>query len=273
MFNMKIISRTTNKPHIYKIVCIPTGEYYYGVHNGNNTSKYTGSGKLLKSKINKYGLDNFTKEILLTFDTIEEAYEYEAVIVNKKTIRKNNPKSLNLSEGGKGFTSEAAVANAKAQYKKMGVEGQKEFALKGVNAINAKLKAEGRKTEVGVKAGKLSWEGFNTSEERSKESKRRQSGITHEQRVATGKLSWEGFNTPEERSKEIKRRQSGVSKEQRVAAAKKGAIAAAKSPKGMNNVKKQCPHCPMACNPGLYSRFHGDMCKHNPLSVRYKGVK
>ena len=237
---MKIISRTTNKPHIYKIVCIPTGEYYYGVHNGNNTSKYAGSGKLLKSKINKYGLDNFTKEILLTFDTIEEAYEYEAVIVNKKTIRKNNPKSLNLSEGGKGFTSEAAVANAKAQYKKMGVEGQKEFALKGVNAINAKLKAEGRKTEVGVKAGKL---------------------------------SWEGFNTPEERSKEIKRRQSGVSKEQRVAAAKKGAIAAAKSPKGMNNVKKQCPHCPMACNPGLYSRFHGDMCKHNPLSVRYKGVK
>ena len=89
-----------NKPHIYKITNNINGKFYYGVHNGNNTETYMGSGSLLKKAQAKYGLNNFSKEILLWFDTIKEAYEYEAVIVNEKQI--NNPMCYNIKKGGDG---------------------------------------------------------------------------------------------------------------------------------------------------------------------------
>lgn len=89
-----------NKPHIYKITNNINGKFYYGVHNGNNTETYMGSGYLLKKAQDKYGLNNFSKEILLWFNTIEEAYEYEAVIVNDKQI--NNPMCYNIKKGGNG---------------------------------------------------------------------------------------------------------------------------------------------------------------------------
>jgi hypothetical protein len=84
------------------------GKYYYGVHNGKNTESYEGSGDLLYKAYKKYGKENFKKEILKEFDTEDEAYEYEEVIVNEKMINKNNPMCYNLKEGGKGFTSDFA---------------------------------------------------------------------------------------------------------------------------------------------------------------------
>lgn len=89
-----------DKPHIYKITNNVNGKFYYGVHNGSNTDTYMGSGVALKKAQNKYGLNNFSKEILLWFDTVEEAYEYEAVIVNEKMVKSDN--CYNLCIGGYG---------------------------------------------------------------------------------------------------------------------------------------------------------------------------
>jgi len=89
-----------NKPHIYKITNNVNGKFYYGVHDGSNTETYMGSGVALKKAYKKYGIDNFSKEILLWFDSEEEAYEYEAVVVNQKMV--NNPQSYNITIGGKG---------------------------------------------------------------------------------------------------------------------------------------------------------------------------
>lgn len=89
-----------DKPHIYKIVNKINGKFYYGVHNGKNTDKYMGSGTTLKNAYKKYGIENFSKEILLWFDTIEEAYEYEAIIVTEEMI--NNPMCYNMQTGGLG---------------------------------------------------------------------------------------------------------------------------------------------------------------------------
>lgn len=87
-----------DKPHIYKITNNINNKYYYGVHKGNNTEKYMGSGVALKRAQEKHGLENFSKEILLWFDTEEEAYEYEAVIVNQEMV--DNPMCYNLVIGG-----------------------------------------------------------------------------------------------------------------------------------------------------------------------------
>jgi hypothetical protein len=98
-----------DKPHIYKITNNVNGKYYYGVHNGSDTANYEGSGKLLKQAYKKHGKANFSKEILLWFDTEAEAYEYEGVIVSEKMINKNNPQCYNLVKGGVGggeFTEE-----------------------------------------------------------------------------------------------------------------------------------------------------------------------
>ena len=91
-----------NKPHIYKITNQIDGKYYYGVHNGSDTDNYMGSGKILKAAQKKYGIENFKKQILMWFETEDEAYEYERVIVNEKMINKNNPMCYNLVLGGGG---------------------------------------------------------------------------------------------------------------------------------------------------------------------------
>lgn len=96
-----------NKPHIYKITNNLNGKFYYGVHNGKQTKKYMGSGKLLKQAYKKHGKENFSKEILLLFDTAEEAYEYESIIVSQKIV--DNPMCYNLRLGGDG-ANEISIA-------------------------------------------------------------------------------------------------------------------------------------------------------------------
>lgn len=82
---------------IYKITNKLNGKYYIGKHQTLNLDDgYMGSGKLITRAIKKYGIDNFTKEILFVFDT-EDAMnvkEAELVVVSEETY--------NLCEGGKG---------------------------------------------------------------------------------------------------------------------------------------------------------------------------
>ena len=72
----KTIQSIAQQPHIYKITNLINQKYYYGVHRGHNTANYMGSGELLKKAYEKYGMENFKKEILLWFDTVEEAYSF-----------------------------------------------------------------------------------------------------------------------------------------------------------------------------------------------------
>ena len=80
---------------VYKITNKINGKYYIGKHQTTNLDDgYMGSGKLLKLAIKKYGIDNFTKEILFVFDNEQEMNdkEKELVVVSEE--------SYNLCEGG-----------------------------------------------------------------------------------------------------------------------------------------------------------------------------
>lgn len=82
---------------IYKITNNLNGKFYIGKHQTKNLQDgYMGSGKLIRRAIRKYGLDNFTKEILHVYDTEEEmnTKEKELVVLGES--------SYNLCEGGKG---------------------------------------------------------------------------------------------------------------------------------------------------------------------------
>lgn len=82
---------------VYKITNKINGKTYIGKHQTKNLDDgYMGSGKLLKRAIEKYGLDNFSKDILHIFDSEEQMnlMEKELVVISKETY--------NLCEGGKG---------------------------------------------------------------------------------------------------------------------------------------------------------------------------
>jgi len=97
------MANIANKYHyFYKITNNLNGHFYYGVHNTNNLNDgYMGSGTRLHYAYKKYGIENFTKEILKFFDTSKEAFEYEAEIVNENLIKDDN--CYNIQTGGTGW--------------------------------------------------------------------------------------------------------------------------------------------------------------------------
>ena len=90
--------------YFYKITNNLNGHFYYGVHNTNNLDDgYMGSGIRLQYAYKKYGIENFTKEILKYFDTCEEAFEYEAEIVTEDLVKDYN--CYNSTRGGCTFNT------------------------------------------------------------------------------------------------------------------------------------------------------------------------
>jgi len=82
---------------VYKWSNNKTGEYYIGVHKGTVDDGYIGSGTIFKQKYNKYP-ENFEREILKTFETYEEALQYEKLLVNEDTLL--DKLCLNIVLGG-----------------------------------------------------------------------------------------------------------------------------------------------------------------------------
>lgn len=86
--------------YIYKTINNINGKVYIGKHERKIKTidkKYFGSGKILIQAINKYGLENFTNEIICWCFSIEELNKQEIFFIDKY---KEN--SYNLAIGGNG---------------------------------------------------------------------------------------------------------------------------------------------------------------------------
>lgn len=87
--------------YFYKITNKLNGKYYFGVHNTNDINDgYMGSGINIRKAIRKYGIENFTKEIVREFDTEEEVFAFEKDFVTEEVI--NDPNCYNMATGGQG---------------------------------------------------------------------------------------------------------------------------------------------------------------------------
>lgn len=87
--------------YLYQITNKVNNKIYVGVHKTHNMEDgYMGSGKVIISAINKYGMDNFKKDILETFDNVEAMYAREKEVVSDDFLSRED--TYNLRRGGSG---------------------------------------------------------------------------------------------------------------------------------------------------------------------------
>jgi hypothetical protein len=89
---------------VYQITNLLNGKYYVGAHQTSEIDDgYMSSSKVVKNAIKKHGKENFKKEVLYNFLTLEEMFKKEAEIVDEKFVNRKN--TYNLKTGGTGSTS------------------------------------------------------------------------------------------------------------------------------------------------------------------------
>jgi hypothetical protein len=94
--------------YFYKITNNLNNHFYYGIHSTDNLDDgYMGSGTRLNYAYKKYGIENFTKEILKFFDTRKECAEYEAEMVTEELI--HSRECYNIVGGGDTFATRGTI--------------------------------------------------------------------------------------------------------------------------------------------------------------------
>ena len=87
--------------YLYEIRNNLNGKIYVGVHKTKNMNDgYMGSGKVIKTAIEKHGIENFSKTILETFSSEEEMYAREKEVVDDIFLMREDV--YNLRRGGTG---------------------------------------------------------------------------------------------------------------------------------------------------------------------------
>jgi phosphatidylserine/phosphatidylglycerophosphate/cardiolipin synthase-like enzyme len=87
--------------YLYQITNLVNNKIYIGVHATTDMNDgYMGSGKNIQSAIKKYGIVNFKKDILFTFNNTDGMYAKEKEIVTEEFLLRKD--TYNLRLGGTG---------------------------------------------------------------------------------------------------------------------------------------------------------------------------
>lgn len=95
--------------YFYKITNNINGHFYYGIHSTDNLDDgYMGSGRYLRRAYKKFGIENFTKEIIKFFENREDCANFEKEIVTEELV--NDPNCYNISLGGEQTSCKGTVS-------------------------------------------------------------------------------------------------------------------------------------------------------------------
>jgi hypothetical protein len=124
--NIYFVYQTTNQIN---------GKVYVGVHKTTDINDgYVGSGINLQRAIKKYGIGNFTREILCFTETYSEAFEIEELIVDHDFI--NSPNTYNMKLGGHGGFDHITLTHT--ELKNRASNGGRKSVIQKIGAHNQK---------------------------------------------------------------------------------------------------------------------------------------
>ena len=118
--------------YLYQITNLVNNKIYIGVHSTKDIDDgYMGSGVNIQSAVKKYGINNFKKDILHTFDNADDMYAKEKELVTEVFLLRED--TYNLRVGGTGGFDFINKNNLNGFY-------NTEIARKGRQSTNALLK-------------------------------------------------------------------------------------------------------------------------------------
>ena len=86
---------------IYQITNNINGKIYIGKHETFNIDDdYFGSGTIIQAAIKKYGIENFTKTILIELQNVEELNLLESLVVNSEFCKRSDVYNINVGGDG-----------------------------------------------------------------------------------------------------------------------------------------------------------------------------
>ena len=141
---------------IYETTNNINGKRYIGQHTTDNIQDgYLGSGVILKQAIDKYGIDNFSREILAYATNKDELNEKEKYYIDKFNAIESDM-YYNIAEGGEGGNLRAGFTDEqKAQWKaKMSENSAKYWQGKKLSEETKHKISESKKGEKNPMYGK-----------------------------------------------------------------------------------------------------------------------
>lgn len=139
---------------IYKTTCNVNNKIYIGLHkctnrclrNQRKQCEYYGSGTVLNKAIEKYGKEAFSKEILFTFPSKEEALFKEKELVTEEFVSRSD--TYNQTIGGNMPPNQSGFKHSKEQLKKrkdnFSEERKKKFGEMARNTIKERKEKTGK---------------------------------------------------------------------------------------------------------------------------------
>lgn len=241
---------------IYETTNLINGKKYRGYHTTNNVDdSYFGSGNAIKKALDKYGKENFKREILEMCNSAEEVIEREKFYVDDEWFKRRD--TYNLQKGGRfpRLTEEAKAKIGKTVSEKYNNGEIKVFGIKkGEKKVpwNKGIKTgsnPNRKSRKGIKTNKPAWNkglpAWNAGLKLKPMSEEHKEKITE----AWEKKMLDGY--------------TGHNKGKKLVQNYKGRVA---MNKGIPAKKYVCEHCKREIGgKSNYDRWHGDNCKNKNI--------
>jgi len=246
---------------VYETLNLVNGKRYRGIHKTNNLDDgYLGSGFALIEAVEKYGKDNFKRDILEFCKSYDELLEREKIYVDENWVKDKS--NYNLKTGGQsaGILSDDSKNKISETLKRKYANGEidkkngprkpltEEEKEKISNTLKERYKNQEHHSKgvdpwnKGTKGAQVAWnKGLKLKP------------MTEEEKEKRSKTLKERYKNQEHHSKGVDPWNKGL----------KGAQVAWN--KGVEMEKIECPHCSKFIDKGNAKRWHFDNCKEKNI--------